>query len=834
MISRPGIRHNVIANSMLASSFETYRLLSKPLTRGASYIPGPLESQWRLGRRRMGFSLQCPPTPPPWAFMAPLDLSKWRWDPPKSLADIVASDLTHEPGTSLSFLARSIKASLGLGASSTQHVVDDSASALSVEQPPPKVRRSNQVSMFLADVELFRTAAAEVDEHMIMPLTEEISNKLYWYILQGDLAPVGLARVADHLYTALDSRLRATSTKATTELDEKADEAYNSQLLLITTTIIRALSNSRVYPLSSLGARFWDALGERLAMLPACDETCNLLAPFVSLLCDLPHISLTVGVQESRFERQLLRLLNKHFVLWACTSSRTEAAQDDALDWLSPKTSQMRQARALGAALDVLLNHIGGLNDTGRYDRHHLLSKINDTVKRVLVRSSSLAEKCGLRYAWLTTLAHARTIGEPNFVQTARLFTKEEPSLPPLSGAELGWLLLAQWNSRQMVRSDQLVGIYNYYYRERRQIQDDAAALTSFLKAVYHHNILYTSPDLAVQTYAINAVPKWEREEWGITPLALFHAYGRTVWRLLDALGRVGDVLVSLEAYICPRNGGMVGKNFLEILAESSGMRHEVRIDIAELFNFELRHPDAYEFNPCSIEHVAEKIIKDEKLPPDTIWRCLGLYNWVGGMLGFSGGYAKDRSCYSPRLYKMAQYRIITNAATWFAERPDLSYSQKYRHVYLCILFLKRRGKKTLPASALKALYDVAVEDLKAGRWGRTRLLLHFCRLVGEIQGPEAERECRLAFSLWRQRLARLQKLKGIEEHFLQAEGIEELETVVEKTEKLLREKHVGTHVLDDDIVEAQETQRETGCHDQYAEDDKNREWWPRGMNPNW
>ncbi|KAK0667378.1 hypothetical protein QBC41DRAFT_324124 [Cercophora samala] len=821
MISRPGLRHNVIANSMLASSFETYRLLSKPLSRRASYIPGPLESQWRLGRRRMGFSLQCPPTPPPWAFTAPLDLSKWRWDPPKSLRDVFSPDLTQAPGTSLSFLATTIKASLGLGASPA-HVVDDSASLLSAEQPLPKARHyPNQPIMFIEDVELFRTMAADVDESMMMPLTEEISNKLYYYILQGDIRPANLPKVADQLYAALDSRLLAKRTEATAESSE---QAYDSQLLLITSAIIRALSNSRVYPLLYLGGRFWEALGERLAMLPACEETCSLLAPFVSLLCDFQQD--TVGSQEYDFQRQLLQLLNKHFVLWVNTSSRTEAALDDALDWLRPKTSQMRQARALSEGLNVLLTFAPWR------DRFHLVEEINSMVKRILVGPSGVAEKCQLRYAWLTMVAHVINIAECELEQTARLFTREEPSLPPLSGAELGWLLLAQWNSRQFFGSSLLVGIYNYYQKERRRFPDDGAALTSFLKAIYEHDVLYTSPDLALQTYDIGEVPVPERKEWGRTETTLFYAATTSVWRLLLGLGRVGDVLVSLEVYTGPKNGGRVGKYFLERLAKFSAGRinYEIRIDIAELFNFELRRPEQHEFHPWVFEDVAEDIVMNEKLPPDTIWRCLGLYSWVADISGFRGGYAEDRSHRSPKVYKEIRYRIITKAASWFAHRPDLSYSQKYRHVYLCILLLKRRGKQhPIPTRALKALYDVAVEDLKAGRWGRTRLLLHFCRLVGEMQGPDAERECRLAFSLWRQKIARLQKLQQMAKHHREAEGIEEigeLEAAVKKTERTLMKKHVGISVVDED-VEVQGTEEEMSGYDPYAEDDddETRQW---------
>ncbi|KAK4202302.1 hypothetical protein QBC40DRAFT_276939 [Triangularia verruculosa] len=826
MIPRPGLRHNVIANSMLASSFETYRLMSKPVARGASYIPGPLESQWRLGRRRMGFSLQCPPTPPPWAFTAPLDLSKWRWDPPKSLVDLFAPDLTHAPGTSLSFLAGSIKDSLGMRASSAQLAVDDTASAhLEEIEPLPTPTSPNQIAQFLEDVALFRTIAPEVDENTIIPLTEEISNKLYWHIFLGDLPPEDLPEAAEGIFKALDSRFVAMSDAADMESTKKA---YQSQLLVPTSAIIRALSNSRVYPKDRLDTQFWFALGERFQLIPAGDDACNLLEPFISLVV---HLTDTKIGRKTLLDIQLMRWMRKQFSLWAIPSTEVaykQDARDDAMDWLRPKTSRMRQAWAIGRGLTVLMNSLGQ-----KY-RNRLVEKMTNWISGHLLRSPNVAENCELRYTWLATIAQVYSVGESDFIETACLLTAEKLNAPPLTGAEIGWLLLAQWHGRGLVGSCRLGGVYNYYREERRRFPDESAALTSFLKAVYDHNIIYTSPDSAVATYDVSEVPSREREEWSKTMVVLFQAETTTVWRLLTALGRVGDILVSLEAYTGPQNQGSVGKHFLENIAESGIGQYEAKIDIAELYNFELRRADADEFSPAVFEPVASKIVLSKDFPPDTIWRCLGLYSWMGKMLGFRGGFAEDRSHYSPFLYKVIRHRIIRRAATWFSRRPDLTYSQRYRHVYLCILLLKRRKDHRIPTSALKALYTVAVEDLKAGRWGRTRLLLHFCRLVGQTQGPEAERECRLAFSLWRRRLVRLQKLQEIDRHNRHVEEIQELETVVENTERTLMEKHCGISLGD---TEAQETQQEEmwlAENQEVDEGDESWDLWPENVDNRW
>jgi len=69
-----------ITDSLLAQVFEDYCLVSRAWNRRASHVPGPLESQRRLGRRRMGDlnALYYPPTPPPWEFAIPLDFSNKR------------------------------------------------------------------------------------------------------------------------------------------------------------------------------------------------------------------------------------------------------------------------------------------------------------------------------------------------------------------------------------------------------------------------------------------------------------------------------------------------------------------------------------------------------------------------------------------------------------------------------------------------------------------------------------------------------------------------------------------------------------------------------------
>ncbi|KAK1782081.1 hypothetical protein QBC45DRAFT_403721 [Copromyces sp. CBS 386.78] len=73
---------------LIASAAEFPHLASFVQTtrRTVGSVPGPLEARRRLGKRNLGDlnALQCPPTPPPWAFPYPVDLSQWKWEPPSS------------------------------------------------------------------------------------------------------------------------------------------------------------------------------------------------------------------------------------------------------------------------------------------------------------------------------------------------------------------------------------------------------------------------------------------------------------------------------------------------------------------------------------------------------------------------------------------------------------------------------------------------------------------------------------------------------------------------------------------------------------------------------
>lgn len=73
-----------ITDRVLANAMERYFSVSQAVMsrRQSSSVPGPMEARRRLGKRQMTEAFQVHPSPPPWAFEFPMDLSKWRWEPP--------------------------------------------------------------------------------------------------------------------------------------------------------------------------------------------------------------------------------------------------------------------------------------------------------------------------------------------------------------------------------------------------------------------------------------------------------------------------------------------------------------------------------------------------------------------------------------------------------------------------------------------------------------------------------------------------------------------------------------------------------------------------------
>lgn len=88
-----------VSDSSLSRAFERYCAVSPAARRHVSFVPGPLESRRRLGRRHMAelYSFQSHASLPPWALNVPTDLGRWNWQAPTSPEDRLVDADQQEP-----------------------------------------------------------------------------------------------------------------------------------------------------------------------------------------------------------------------------------------------------------------------------------------------------------------------------------------------------------------------------------------------------------------------------------------------------------------------------------------------------------------------------------------------------------------------------------------------------------------------------------------------------------------------------------------------------------------------------------------------------------------
>ncbi|KAK4136377.1 hypothetical protein BT67DRAFT_374818 [Trichocladium antarcticum] len=189
-----------VTDSLLANAFERYCVVSRAWNRKVSHVPGPLESQRRLGRRRMGDAgtFHSPPTPPGWAFSMPLDLSQWIWEPPSLGQPAEQNQLPRDD-------ARASKLSLSTVLSQYMRMNEALAEASDDAGLPPAPATLDQ-SSFATDMDAFRWAATYATPAVLAAYAENICPKFQHTISLGEMAPENVLAISSEIWTALESR----------------------------------------------------------------------------------------------------------------------------------------------------------------------------------------------------------------------------------------------------------------------------------------------------------------------------------------------------------------------------------------------------------------------------------------------------------------------------------------------------------------------------------------------------------------------------------------------------------------------------------------------------
>ncbi|KAK4465486.1 hypothetical protein QBC42DRAFT_218667 [Cladorrhinum samala] len=671
-----------ITDSLLAQVFEDYCLVSRAWNRRASHVPGPLESQRRLGRRRMGDlnALYYPPTPPPWEFAIPLDFSKWKWQPPTSSeqeAQPQHQDQQEDHGVG------------GAGGSllKVMSMVFTHRIGRRNLYPAAPILSPARVSL-QADLDAFRNLDASAPTATKLGHAKVISLNLRTLFVADEARPSEVRGLVMEVLDTLESGFARS-------------ECANEVLVTTIRDIVEGISFSRICAPSLLDTSVWHTILDRMSRLSADPCLAELFACVMDIIPQAEHSLVFDG---------FLSVLGRFFEAWQSSQSRVGV---DLMEWSLDAIFggfTGRDTQALAAALEKL----------DQETRNQLLIAAEKlAISMATSQVSEDAQKpgiCELRYKWLAIVAHSPTLRQDFLFEKVIRFSDPSLELPPLTGSELSWLMIAQWDSRGYLHS--LVKAMKHYKNHYKKAPTDANAIASMLvsfdKVFCVHN-----------------------------PLGLMVSF----WKLMGLLGRTNDVIASLEVF---SDNQKPPKRLLQTLAFAA-RNHYAALAIREMYTFKIREAGEEEFDPGVFWRYINDILMDPTLPIDTLPRAIGtdflLLN-------------KPESAHPPmspdRLWRK-RATALERAATALVELdlPHMTDRRIWRQVEHCVNFFSyTRGQ--VPMKVIEVVYQIVTRDLHEGRPGRTERLAWLEKLVHRSCGPRVAAACRRLFASWRGKLLRL------------------------------------------------------------------------------
>lgn len=195
------IQNRISSDEFLADACGQFISVSKNFKRNGSFVPGPLESRRRLGKRRMVYAFEPIPTNKFdswswWRCFQQYDLTEWKWEPPRSVAmnQEIKLDLSQFSSSAwlLSIFNFSKKKVTSLSTSGVNRI----NSELLKEQVTDlrvAMKEDSEYTILEVSQSLCHTLENFLSQHIIcetktIQLLEEISQDLKKYVTRPDLA----------------------------------------------------------------------------------------------------------------------------------------------------------------------------------------------------------------------------------------------------------------------------------------------------------------------------------------------------------------------------------------------------------------------------------------------------------------------------------------------------------------------------------------------------------------------------------------------------------------------------------------------------------------------
>ncbi|KAK3897803.1 hypothetical protein C8A05DRAFT_19502 [Staphylotrichum tortipilum] len=683
-----------ISDGLLASAFERYCRVSQTWNRKASNVPGPLESRRRLGRRRMAdaSTWHGPPTPPPWAFLAPLNLTQWTWQPPSLTRDTGRTWPRHDDDA-IAIAAgelASLRTDRPRGGDDGPPIgALTSAVSLGPSSTAAITKQASRYADLMGD---FRRTAMHPDDDAFAAATNKMCAKFQQKIMLGEISPDEVISLSTEIWRTLDLRLQGSPLCCRLSLS-------------FCRAVMDGLTTSRVFTPSLLGLPFWDTLLAEMSNPPPDDALCHLLVSVMKSMPAVhrPHVSDRISALLARFAsewdnsasgpqgRDIRRLLDISIL------GEHHVKQEEVV---LPLPACLRQAKTLSELLP------GATPE-------EIKELLSDAQRRILNEAVTVtADRRALRYSWLYLLAQTPQVNEDYLFEAAAALSAPSLNTQPLSMIEVSSLLLTQWISRGYVMSPELV--HQTFRRHRPEC--DEAALASLFLALFHRG-------------------KSESRK----------GHYRSAWKFLSKISQTDYVIQSLTLEAQPGN---LPVRMLEDLACSSH-DHRAAIALRDLWSTRIRTSDLPEWYPGTFGRYATAIIQDPSIPAKEIWRVLDI-----GKLERKGTTFVTRMQRHRNVFGRSRAAIVEKMAKEFMTAPHLSNRAALRHVTRCFAFL-RVVRGAAPDDILLDIYRLVTHDLWDDKPGRTKRLLWFLRLLERRHGIEVSWPSRLVLKEWRARMAR-------------------------------------------------------------------------------
>ncbi|KAK4168516.1 hypothetical protein QBC43DRAFT_308987 [Cladorrhinum sp. PSN259] len=433
-----------VSDALLARAFENYSRVSIAWNRRFSHLPGPLESQRRLGRRRIGDlnALQYPPTPPPWEFAFPLDLSNWKWQPPGSTT--AAEDDGQPVGKDHAPKGWLLPA-VGVVFSQQLARMTRYSKATAVSQARASIQD---------DLESFRRLDFDTPAPTKFGNAKMISTKLRTFLSLDKISSEEILSIMTEVLDTFESGIMSGH--------------YVSEIIGTTIwDILEGVSISKICAPSLLNSQIWQTILHRISGLPADSYLSDLLVHVMYIIPEAQHSQVIDGI---------LVIFRRFFEAWESSQSRLGV---DLMVWALDANFGTSSGTAISLSL------ANALEKVAEEDRIRLIDAAEQAVidmeMRGALETQKMLGRCELRYKWLSVIAHSPWARQDLFFSKALRFSEASLQLPPLTGSELSSLMLAQWESRGYLHD--LKVIIRHYKKSYKKSHKDANAITSMLLA---------------------------------------------------------------------------------------------------------------------------------------------------------------------------------------------------------------------------------------------------------------------------------------------------------------------------------------------------------------